>query len=65
MQRDVMSTKDLTMKIESSKDDIQKALLSANAQIDEMHGEILSLEKSNENLENTLRAEVFTFLVSC
>jgi chromosome segregation ATPase len=58
MTRDIMSTKDLTLKIESSKDDVQKQLFLANARVDDLQVDIQKLEKENDDFLNSLKAEV-------
>jgi chromosome segregation ATPase len=64
MTRDIMSTKDLTLKIESSKDDVQKQLFLANARVDDLQVDIQKMEKDNDDLSNSLKAEVCICLFS-
>lgn len=58
MGRDLGSMKDLLSKIEGGKDGVQRELMQAQARVDDLATEIEKLECVNDDLSNTIKAEV-------
>jgi len=57
MIRELTTAKEFAMKLDNSKDDVQKQLFSSNAEIDRLRVVIEKLEIEGENLGNGIRAE--------